>query len=662
MAAKNMERRDFLKYILGGASLLAFDIGSFPIIASAASRHPRSVVILGIDGMDPILLEKFVKKGRMPTFQKLMEEGSFSPLGTSIPPQSPVAWSNFITGLDPGGHGIFDFIHRDPENYLPIFSLSHVDEPSRVVNIGDWSIPVSGGEARLLRKGKAFWLTLDEYNIPYTIFRIPSNFPPVECGDHSISGLGTPDLAGSYGTFSYFTDDPGFASMDISGGKIFPVTVTNSKVTSSLIGPKNTLKKDTPDLQIPLTVYMDKENQAAKIIAGDEELLLKVGEWSPWIELAFNIIGPLNTVKGICRFYLKSLDPFFCLYASPININPAHPALPISTPSNYATELYKKIGYFYTQGMAEDTKALEWGVFDEGEYIDQAGIVLDERLKMLDVILDDFRGGLLFFYISTLDLCQHMLWRNMDPEHPSHTKEAANYKDQIENYYVKMDSVVADVQKRIPEDATLIIMSDHGFSPYYRKFHLNTWLYENCFIELKNPSKMEDYRLFSNVYWRRTKAYGMGINGLYANLRGRERRGAVRRGSEYESLLDELTQKLLAVKDPETGIKAIKNVYRRSEVYHGEQAKHAPDLILGYRRGYRGSDESALGDFTRDIFGFNMGKWSGDHCMAPEEIPGIVVANKKLRVRDPNLRDFAATVLALFDIEEGAPSTSRALF
>jgi len=656
-------RTNLLKLLLVGIPLLSIEGSFLPAGTAEASRREKSVVILGIDGMDPILLERFVEKGRMPVFQRLMETGSFSLLQTSIPPQSPVAWSNFITGMDPGGHGIFDYIGRNLKNYQPAFSLTHIDEPGRTLHIGDWVIPVSAGKATLLRKGKAFWQMLDEHDVPYTISRIPSNFPPVACKGRTLAGLGTPDLVGSYGTFSFFTDDPAFASLDVSGGAIYPVTVENDRVAGVLIGPENTLKADKPVLRAPFAVYADRANRAAKILIGSTELILKVGEWSPWVEVSFDVIGPLRSLKGICRFYLKSVDPRFNLYVTPINIDPAHPALPLSTPPGYATELYKKIGFFYTQGMPEDTKALEWGVFDDGEYIRQARMVLEEQRRMLDCALDDYHGGLLFFYISTLDLCQHMLWRNMDPEHPAHSAEAAVYKDQLEDFYAEMDAIVDHVMKRIPADAALIIMSDHGFSPYYRKFNLNTWLLENGYLELIDPAAMETSHLFGNVHWRKTRAYAVGFNGLYVNLRGREEKGTVREGAEYEALLDELGTKLLSLKDPETGQFPIKSVYRASEVYHGAETKNAPDLIIGYRRGYRCSDQSVLGDFTRDVFSYNMDKWSGDHCIAPEEVPGILVSNRKLRVKDPRLSDFAATILALFDVDVSeAPASSRPIF
>jgi predicted AlkP superfamily phosphohydrolase/phosphomutase len=657
-----MDRRDFLKYLAGGASMLALDWSRLPVVLASASGTARSVVILGIDGLDPILLERFVRKGRMPAFQRLMEEGSFSPLGTSIPPQSPVAWSNFITGMDPGGHGIFDFIHRNPENYGPAFSLSRVDEPAHTIRIGGWTIPVSSGKAVLLRKGTAFWQVLDGHDVPYTILKMPSNFPPAACAGKTLSGLGTPDLVGSYGTFSFYTDDPEFASMEASGGTIYPVIMREGKVSASITGPQNTLKKDRPLLRAPFVVHTDRKSGAAKISIGDRELLLAVGEWSPWVEVSFDVLGPLHSLRGACRFYLKSLDPYFKLYVSPVNIDPADPALPISTPPGYAREIYEGIGRFYTQGMAEDTKALEWGVLDDGEFIDQARIVLEERRRLLDFALDRYGGGLLFFYISTLDLGQHMLWRNMDPDHPAHTREAARYKDQIEEFYGEMDRIVSHVRDRIPADAALFIMSDHGFSPYYRNFNINTWLYENGYLELVNPSAVEGSTLIDNVHWRRTKAYALGINSLYVNLRGRESQGAVLSGPERDALVDELRARLLEVKDPVTGEHAIKSVYRARDVYHGPETENAPDLIIGYNIGYRCSDDSALGGLSRDTFSYNMGKWSGDHCMAAELIPGTVVTNQKLLVGDPRLTDFFATILSLFGIDErDAPAGSRPL-
>jgi predicted AlkP superfamily phosphohydrolase/phosphomutase len=647
---------------LGGAGALALQGIPYPLAYAGGGRYAKSVVILGIDGMDPNLVQHYIHMGLMPNIAKLALNGSFSPLGTSVPPQSPVAWSNFITGQDPGVHGIFDFIHRDPKTYFPEFSMSRVDEPDKTLNLGQWSIPISGGGVKLLRRGKAFWQTLSENGIPCTVFKMPSNFPPVECDANSLSGMGTPDVLGTYGTYSFYTDDPDYMGLEVSGGEIFPITIQNDKVQAKLVGPENTMKKKRPTLEMPFTVYVDKANKLAKFITEDDQLLLKEGEWSRWVQVDFPVMGPLHSLKGIVRLYLKSVDPHFSLYVSPINIDPSSPALPISVPNDYAQKLYQKVGYYYTQGMAEETKGLETGVLDDGEFMDQAHIVLDERRELLDAVIDDYHGGFLFYYVSSLDLCQHMMWRNMDDQHPGHTHESAKHQDQIRKLYAEMDQLVGHVLERIPKDATLVIMSDHGFSPFYKKFNLNTWLAQNDFLKLRSMDNIDKYQVFGNVNWRKSKAYGMGINGLYVNMRGREGKGTVKAGPEYDDLIKELTGKLLAVRDPENGRQVISHVYPSKEFYHGKQLEKAPDIIVGYNHGYRNSDESALGNFTQEVLRPNMSKWSGDHCMAPEHIPGTLVSNKKLAVSDPCLSDFAATMLDLFELDDEPPPRSRKIF
>ncbi|MFH1755967.1 MAG: alkaline phosphatase family protein [Candidatus Latescibacterota bacterium] len=518
--------------------------------AFAGEEMPR-VFVLGIDGMDPKLLSEFIGKGRMPNFEAFVKDNTFMPLGTSIPPQSPVAWASFITGTDPGSHGIYDFIHRNTEDYFPQFSTSSVTPPEKTLTIGSWVLPLSGGKALNLMRGKTFWQSLDDHDIPYTIFRIPSNFPPAPCEGISISGMGTPDLLGTYGTFSFFTDDPSYTGMEVSGGDISLISFENGRVTAALTGPDNTMRVGSPALKRPFTVDVDRENRSAKIVIGGEVIILDEGEWSEWVRVSFELLGPLKSVPGICLMYLKSVTPYLQLYVSPVNIDPSDPALPISTPSAFSKDLYKRIGLYYTQGMPEDTKALESGVIDDGEFLRQTDIVLKERMKMLDAMLDDYKEGLLFFYISTLDQATHMMWRNMDPSHPNHPADHA-HQYAIENLYAKMDSILGVVERRIPENTTLIIMSDHGFAPFYKKFNLNTWLYQNGFLDIVDPRQLGMLPAHSNTSWRRTRAYGLGINSLYVNLRGREAHGIVE-PDEYDALLDELEDKLLAVRDPETG-------------------------------------------------------------------------------------------------------------
>jgi predicted AlkP superfamily phosphohydrolase/phosphomutase len=627
----------------------------------AAAKEFPSVVILGIDGMDPALLQKFVSEGRMPQFERLMKEGSFSPLGTSIPPQSPVAWSNFSTGMDPGGHGIFDFIHRDPQTYEPVFSAADVIEPGRTLSLGDWQIPLSGGGARSLRRGETFWQILDRHGVPCTVIRVPANYPPAPTRARTLSGMGTPDLLGTYGTFTLYTNDDAWRGARASGGRVVRVEVENHRACAALAGPPNTLRRSRPNLSREFCVDIDEEHGAARIVVGDEAVLLHPGEWSRWVRVEFDALPPFRRVLSIARFYLRGVTPLQ-LYASPLNIDPEHPALPISTPEHYARDLARRAGPYYTLGIAEDTKALEAGVFSDGEFVTQTDTLLAERARMLDAVLDDYRGGLLFFYVSTIDQSCHALWRNADAAHPAHAQADASFAGRFAVLYEHMDAMLGKLRARVPKEATLIVLSDHGFAPYYRKVHLNSWLYQNGYLALVRPDEVGQHPLFGNVFWRRTRAYAAGLNGLYVNRVGRESKGIVSAGPEYDALLDELSEKLLAFRDPETGDAVITEVARARDAFHGDEIAHAPDLVIGYNRGYRSSDDSALGTVTTELVTPNLGKWTGDHCMDHRLVPGVLLTNRAVRTADPTLLDLPVTILSLYGVAAPAQMTGRVLW
>ncbi len=632
---------------------------TFMLFAMSAciARADTSVVVIGIDGMDPGLLAKFIADGRMPNFARLAAEGSFDSLETSIPPQSPVAWSNFITGMDPGGHGIFDFLHRDPATYAPVFSAAEVVEPGRTLSIGDWVLPLSRGGTVLLREGEAFWQILDRHDVPCAIVRVPANYPPAPTRGHSLSGMGTPDLLGSYGTFSFYTDDDSWRGAPASGGRIHSIDLVDDRAHATIAGPPNTLRKDRAPLSCPMTIDVDAEHEAARVTIGDSETLLYAGEWSDWVPIAFRVAGPFKKVRAMVRLYLRSVTPSLELYVSPLNIDPSAPALPISTPNDYARELAARVGRYYTQGIAEDTKALEAGVFDDAEFVVQTDTLLAERARMLDAVLDEYRSGLLFFYVSTIDQSCHALWRNADPAHPAHPAGGA-FADRFGELYQQMDAMLGRIRERIPRDATLVVLSDHGFAPYYKKVNLNSWLHQNGYLALIRADEIGQHPLFNNVFWRRTRAYGAGINGLYVNLAGRESKGIVTAG-EYEVLLDEIAHGLLALRDPETGERVVTTVYRGRDVYHGEHAAEAPDLVIGYNRGYRASDDSALGTVTRDVITPNFGKWTGDHCIDHHLVPGVLLMNRRATVDDPSLLDMPVTILAQFGVSAPPAMTGR---
>lgn len=220
-------------FVVVGLGLLSIGKGA-KLTKASAKNVGKKVLVLGFDGMDPQILGRLVKEGKMPTFQKVIQSGDFASLATSIPPQSPVAWSNFITGMNPGGHGIFDFIHRDPETMFPYLSTSKTEPSKHTIRIGDWVIPLSAGKVTLLRKGKSFWEILDEHGIPATIIRVPANFPPIDAPVEQLSGMGTPDIHGTYGTFSFFTTEQLDKYGDVSGGEVFRAEVVNQVVQATL--------------------------------------------------------------------------------------------------------------------------------------------------------------------------------------------------------------------------------------------------------------------------------------------------------------------------------------------------------------------------------------------------------------------------------------------
>jgi predicted AlkP superfamily phosphohydrolase/phosphomutase len=391
---------------------------------------------------------------------------------------------------------------------------------------------------------------------------------------------------------------------------------------------------------------------------GDEERVLQVGEWSDWVTVAFELI-PTQTLHAVARFYLKSVDPDFEMYVSPLNIDPESPALPISTPGGYAAELARATGDFYTQGMPEDTKALTEGVLTREEFLAQARIAGEENLAQYKYVLGQFDEGLLFYYFGNPDQISHMMWRPMDPGHPAYDPAVdARFEDVIPDIYETLDEVVGYTLARIGEDDTLIVMSDHGFTSWRRAFHLNTWLRENGYLAVKDPDLEKDPGLFANVDWPRTRAYGLGLNGLYINLSGRERFGIVPPETRA-GLMEEIAERLLRAVDPGTGKRAVTKVYRREEAFRDRgELEIGPDMVVGYAKGMRGSNESALGEIGPKVVTDNTSVWSGDHCMDHETVPGILLTNRPLKRPVSELKDLAAGILAEFGIE-GFPSPDQ---
>jgi predicted AlkP superfamily phosphohydrolase/phosphomutase len=633
---------------------------------SDARAVQRNVIILGFDGLDYDLTAKLMAEGRLPNFSRLAAVTPLQKLATSIPPQSPVAWSNFITGTDAGGHGIFDFVHRDPKTMMPYLSTSRVvadPDAGAPFSLGKCQVPTAGGEMELLRHGTPFWEKLEAAGVETTVMRMPANFPPSGSATRELSGMGTPDILGTYGTFTFYTSELFFDASKISGGgEVVEAWSEDGVVSSELLGPDNPFTKEKTKAKAPFQVHLDPDEPVAKLVVGDEERILKVGEWSDWVPVSLELgtCGKLMltpSIPAMGRFYLKSIVPEFALYVSPLNLDPRNPVMPISTPADFAGELADATGLFYTQGMPEDTKALEGGVLDRTQFLEQVRSAYEEMVEQYQRLLADWKGGLLFLYFGAADLTQHTLMDTLDPGHPRWDPELSpKFADAIPDAYARFDGFLGYVLENMPKDALVVVMSDHGFTSWRRAFGLNTWLWRNGYLKVRDPEAALDAKLFGALDWSGTKAYGLGINGLYVNLRGREKDGSVPE-SERLQVMRELKQRLLAAIDPKTGKPAITRVFLREESYaDGGYRDIGPDLVIGYAKGTRGSSASALGELEEEVFADNTEEWPGDHLMDPDAVPGILLTNRPLVRPAPSLTELHWSILAEFGVEGGAPS------
>ncbi|MBP7779601.1 MAG: alkaline phosphatase family protein [Acidobacteria bacterium] len=611
----------------------------------------HKVIVLGIDGFDHQLATDLLAAGRLPNLARLAAQGGFQPLATSTPPLSPVAWSTFITGLDPGGHGIFDFIHREPTTLESFLSTSRTVPPGRMLTLGSWQFPLSAGHVDLLRGGDAFWDVLEQRGIETTIVRMPANFPPSGTATRELSGMGTPDMLGTYGIFTLFSSKPDvFERQDVSGGVIQPIDVIDDVARGAIEGPSNPYLVTPTPMTVAFAAHVDASGQAVQIVVGDERRVLEVGEWSSWVPIALPML-PFSTLPGQVRFLLKSLTPYFELYVSPINLDPYAPALPISTPGTYAAELADATGRFYTQGMPEDTRARNVEALSADQLLAQARITADENRRQFHYVLDRFADGLLFYYFGHIDQVSHVMWRSMDPDHPAYITADAAYQSVVSDLYVEMDGIVGEAMASLGPDDLLVVMSDHGFAPWRRAVNINSWLRDHGYLVVTGARAAAAPGL-AGVDWTRTRAYAVGLNGVYVNRQGRESRGIVP-PAEAARLTAEIAAAMEATIDPATGAQAITKAFMTATTFAGrDYPTIEPDIIVGYARGARVSSDSALGIVAPDVFADNREPWSGDHSMDPAHVPGVLFTSRPLKVPADRLQTLAGSILAEFGITD----------
>jgi len=618
------------------------------------------VVVVGLDGLDPERAERYIREGKLPHFKKLMDQGCFHPLATTIPSMSPVAWSSFQTGVDPSKHNIFDFLARDPKSYLSVLSSADIGDSGRSLKIGSWRIPLGKPRIKLLRKAVPFWKLLGDNKIFSSIIRVPITFPPEKFYGHCLSAMCVPDLRGTQGTFSCFTTVP--IDGDTTQGVKIPVQWDGDRIATEITGPPNSLREGSPEMKLPLEVKVDRAARTASFTVGDESFSLNERQYSSWIPVSFRA-GMGIKVRGICRFYVLDLDPHFTCYMTPIHIDPDHPALPISHPFTYATYLSKRFGHYATLGLAEDTWALNERVIDEKAFLEQAYLIHEEREKMFFDALEKTRKGTVVTVFDATDRIQHMFMRYTDPTHPANRdKDTEVHKNALEDLYVRMDDLIRRVMEKCADSKTiLMVISDHGFKVFRRGINLNSWLRQEGYLALKNGSDTSG-EWFENVDWSGTKAFALGLSGIYINRKGREAQGIVEPGAEEESLKKEISDKLLALHDAEEDKQAINNVYNARKLFSGPYVTNCPDLLIGYQVGYRASWDCAVGKVDQTIIEDNVKSWSGDHCIDPILVPGVFFCNYPIDKNDPRLMDIAPTILQLFGVSRPPNMDGVSLF
>jgi predicted AlkP superfamily phosphohydrolase/phosphomutase len=611
--------------------------------------------------MDPDLTERWIKEGKLPTFAKLAAEGGLHQLETTHSPESPTAWASFATGVNAGKHNIYDFLVRDTATYLPDLAMVKREPARFLFNY----IPIRRPKLTSTRGGTSFWVTAGQAGVRSSILTVPVTFPPEPVPNGELlSGLPLPDIRGTMGTFYYFaTDLSRYEEGNTEFGGILKRLVFQGNIAQAeIVGPPNPIARQQgreEDINLPFTIRWNHEERTATIDIQGETLHLNEREWSRWVDLEFRV-NLLVRVHGMAQFYLIKAGQDLQLYVSPVNWHPNSPPADMSSPASFAADLYGRLGPYRTLGWPEATWPLNEERIDEATFMEDLNKAFDDRAETILNRIDAKNWNLLVGVIETTDRVQHMMWRLIDPQHPMYDAELARlHGGAIESIYRRADEFVGEVLKHLDPGTTVMIVSDHGFHPFRWSVNLNTWLVERGYMYLQGQvpgeKKLDDLfgggTFWENVDWSKTRAYSMGLGQIYVNLKGREGKGIVNEGAEYDQLLDALIIDLMNFLDPRTQDRVVASVYKRSETYSGPYFKEAADLQVGLESGYRTSWQTALGGAPPRVIEPNMKKWSGDHgSFDYKTTAGVLITNRRPTSETTRIIDIAPTVLKFFGV------------
>lgn len=694
-----------------------------PALVVAAEEKPKTIV-LGFDGVDARLTQQWMDEGKLPNLSRLRAEGSFSPLRPTIPSQTPVSWSTFATGLDPGRHGIIDFLKRDPKTYKPRLAL--IDEGQKKLLLGSQNPYLFGGVTALLlgavlflalrrrsrvaaalgvlvalglggvvgyftqkwvptflptasnpQEGETFWQTMGDAGLRVRVLRLPQTFPAEDFHHGSLlTGLGTPDLSLRVGKPFFFTSELFFKAED--GGfstEVVELIDNRGSMTAKIKGPPDKLFSEPGKLrytELEMGLHVAEDRKSLRLEVQGQNVTLRPGEWSEWVTFDFPF-NPLIGLNGIGRFHLISLEPEIRLYLTPVQFDPRKlpPGVALSTPRAFAKELIGKHGLYKTIGWAIDTWSIEEGVMEEALFLQDVDMTVERDEQMLGDQLDaPEKWDVLVHYFEFTDKVSHLMYRLFDPQHPRYDAAlAARFGNSILEAYQRMDAIVGEALTRMPAGTRLFVLSDHGFSSWRYSMNYNTWLAKNGYMTLvgEDPERknLEDLfdqgDFFVNVDWSRTKAYALGFGSIFLNVEGREGKGIVKPG-EYEALRDELREKLLAYQHEETGAHPVAHLFKREEAWDSFDPMVAPDLVATNAEGYRAGWQDTLGGIANAVVEPNQKRWSGDHCsLYPPLVPGILFSTLKLDTTSPYMGDMAPTLLDLTGVQSETRFNGKSL-
>jgi predicted AlkP superfamily phosphohydrolase/phosphomutase len=685
--------------------ILVLAAALFPLAALAKEK----VIVLGFDGVDARYTEQWMNEGKLPNLARLRAQGTFRPLRPTVPAQTPVSWSTFSTGIDPGRTGIFDFLRRDPKTYLPVFAA--FDETKEPFLLGERN-PFAAAAAILIivafialffrrtarvvmiviavvasagaflatkkyipstrpgvinrRQGIPFWEAAANAGRKARVVHVPVTFPAHDFpAGEMLSGLGVPDVSGRVGKPFFFTSELDFHRNGSNEFSIDVVQLEDNKgrITTKIQGPPNKLFGTPPYISIPMTITVANDRNSITIEESGQTVTLRPGEWSGWTDFVFPF-NPLIRIHGISRFHLITSQPEVKLYLSPINFDPRNlpPGFNISAPSKWAPQLARDYGLYKTLGWQIDTWAISEGFADEQMFWDDMTFTVAQDRKMFDAFLTGDEE-LMVQCFEFPDRVGHVFWRLMDPKHPAYNEALhAKWGDALLRSYQLMDAIVGDAMAAAEKKhAALIVLSDHGFASFRKSVNYNTWLVMNGYMALKTGVQVKDRNVemlfdqgqfWENVDWSHTRAYAMGLGEMYINVKGRESQGIVNPGPEYDALKSELKSRLVTMTDMETMEHPVRRVLAREEIYRQFDPNMIPDLFVTNNDGYRVSWQTSLGGIPKNLIEPNKQTWSGDHCSVdPEIVKGIFFYNRKLATdRAPYIADVYPTVLGLLGV------------